>query len=386
MATSSGTPPSVFDLEVNLSSLSTATPNLLSAFVNRSSTIVMNPSDYYVSVSRFICSTQLLPLWVPILNTTTGYNDGYNTIYSITLTYGDFSSSQTYLRVVNTLATATAPLAPVLTQPLDGWGYVYSYYTICDMVNTALTTAYTELANLAGGVLPPNPPYMGWENTTQLFTMNCYPMSFYDQSSGDEVINIYFNNDYRQYLLGWDFIAVSPANYNSPTGIDNLLNVRNLGNNYTPTTSPPVYTPPDSAVVQIQFHQSITAPWAFCSLSKIQIVASLPIAYPTLSALPLAVVGSANNNATVPLLCDFLVNFSSGGASSFAQPISYFPALDSYSSPIKLSGASTLTAFTIGVSWMNLEGQTFPLSAFGNTNSSIKLTFTHKNLIEKGVV
>jgi hypothetical protein len=384
MATTSGVPPTVFDLEINLSSLSTSTANSLSTFVNRSSPIVLNPSDYYVSVSRFICSTQLIPLWSPVLNTTSGLNDGYNTIYSITLTYGALSSDQTYLRVINTLDSATAPATPVLTQPTNGWGYVYSYYTICDMINTALTTAYTQLATLAGGELPDNPPYMGWENQTQLFTMNCYPMSFYDQSSGDEVINIYFNNNYRQYLLGWDFIAES-SNVNTPTGIDNLLNVRNTGNNYSPQSDPPTYTPSDPDVVQIQFSQSVQAPWAFCSLAKLQIVASLPIAYPTLSALPLANVGNSNNNSVSPILCDFLVNYSSGGASSFTQPISYFPSLDSYSSPIKLSGASVLNSFSVGVNWMNLEGQSFPLSAFGTTNSSIKLTFTHKSLIESGL-
>ena len=384
MATISGIPPTVFDLEINLSSLNTSSSNSLSAFVNRSTPIVLNPSDYYVSVSRFICSTQLLPLWVPVLNTTSGFNDGYNTIYSITLTYGALSSDQTYLRVINTLDSATAPQSPVLSQPQNGWGYVYSYYTICDMVNNALNTAYAQLATLAGGELPDNPPYMTWDSQTQIFTMNCYPMSFYNQSSGDDVVNIYFNNNYRQYLLGWDFIAVS-SNYSTPTGLDNLLNVRNTGNNYSPQSDPPTYTPSDPDVVVIQFNQSVSAPWAFCSLSKIQILASLPIAYPTLSALPLAFVGSANNNSTTPLLCDFLVNYSSGGASAFTQPISYFPSLDSYSSPIKLSGSSILTSFTIGVSWVNLEGQTFPLSAFGNTNSSIKLTFTHKDLIENGL-
>lgn len=383
MATISGIPPTVFDLEINLSSLNTSSENSLSTFVNRTSPIVLNPSDYYVSVSRFICSTQLIPLWTPQLNTTSGYNDGYNTIYSLTLTYGALSSDQTYIRVINTLDSATAPIAPVLSQPTNGWGYVYSYYTICDMINEALTTAYTQLATLAGGELPDLPPYITWDNQTQIFTMNCYPLSFYDQSSGDEVINIYFNNNYRQYLLGWDFIAVSVNN--TATGTDNLLNIRNMGNNYTPQASPPTYTPTDADTVLLQFQQSISSPWAFCSLAKLQIVASLPIAYPTLSSLPLSVVGSANNNSVNPILCDFLTNFSSGGASSFSQPISYFPSLDSYSSPIKLSGSSVLTSFNIGVNWINLEGQAFPLSAFGNTNSSIKLTFTHKTLIENGL-
>jgi hypothetical protein len=385
MATSSGTPPTIFDLEVNLSSLSTSTENALSTYVNRSVPIVLNPSDYYVSVSRFICSTQLIPLWSPVLNTTSPYNDGYNTIYSVTLTYETFSSEQVFLRVINTLDSAIPPPTPVTSQPTNGWGYVYSYYKICDMINEALATAYTSLLTEVGGSasLDPNPPYMTWDNQTQIFTMNCFPLSQYDQESGADVVGIYFNNNYRQYLLGWDFIAVSQIN--TPNGTDNLLNIKNMGNNYTPQSSPPTYYPADPDTVLLQYQQSISSPWCFCSLSKIQIVSSLPIAYPTLSALPLAIVGTANNNATNPVVCDFLVNYSSGGASSFAQPISYFPALDSYSSPIKLAGASVLNSFSIGVNWINLEGQAFPLYAFGNTNSSIKLTFTHKTLIENGL-
>jgi len=383
MSTVSGVPPTIFDLEINLSSLSAGTLNSLSAIVNRTAPIVLNPSDYYVSVSRFICSTQQIPLWSPVLNTSSPYNDGYNTIYSLTLTYDTYTSGQVYLRVENTLNTATPPPAPVLEQPTNGWGYVYSYYVICDMVNIALATAYTNLiANIGGAVvLDANPPYMTWNNQTQIFTMNCFPLSQYDQSNGANVVNIYFNNNYRQYLLGWDYIGLS--NISTATGEDVLLDLRNTGNNYIPQSSPPTYTPASPDMVLLQFQQSITAPWAFCALSKIQITSSIPVAYPTLTSLPLNNVGSGQNNNTNAILQDFLVNYSSGGASSFSQPISYSPALDSFSSPNKLAGSSTLTSFGVAVSWLNIDGQAFPLAAFGNVNSSIKLTFTHKSLIEK---
>lgn len=384
MATVSGTPPTIFDLEINLSSLSSGTLNTFSSYINRTSPIVFNPSDYYVSVSRFICSTQQIPLWSSILNTTAPYNDGYNTIYSVSLTYGIYASSQVYLRVINASAPVAPPPVPVLQQPTNGWGYVRSYYTICEMLNIALATAYGQLLTAVGGsaTLDPNPPYFTWDNQTQIFTINCFPMSQYDKSSGDDVVNIIFNNNYRQYLLGWDYIALSDIS--TPNGLDIILNIRNTGNNYSPASVPPTYLPDDPTATLLQFQQSIQAPWAFSALSRIQITTSLPLAFPTLGALPLEVVGTSANNATNPVLCDFLVDYSSGGAGSFNQPVLYFPALDSYSSPVKLSGSSILTEFNIGVSWLTASGQIIPLAAYGTVNSSIKLTFTHKSLIENG--
>jgi len=383
MATASGTPPTVFDIEVNLSNLSAGTLNTMAVNVNRTTPIVYNSSEYYVSVSRFVCSTQQIPLWVPVLNTTAPYNDGYNTIYSLTLTYGIYKSEQVYLRIINTSTTIQPPSVPVLSQPTNGWCYVHSYYITVDMINTALATAYEQLLVAIGGFaeLDPNPPYMTWNNQTQLFTMNCFPMSQYDKSTGDDVVNIIFNNNYRQYLLGWDYISL--ADTSTANGLDVLLNIRNTGDNYTPASSPPTYFPDDPTATLLQFQQNIQAPWSFCALAKIQITTSLPLAFPTLGALPLDVVGTAPNNATNPVLCDFLVDYSAGGAGSFQQPVLYFPALDSYSSPVRLAGSSVLTEFNVAVSWITITGQVIPLAAYGTINSSLKLTFTHKSLIDK---
>lgn len=374
--------PSVFSLEVNLSTLTNGLSNV-SAQVNRAGVILSNPQDYYVSVTRMIVCTNRIPLWQPQLNTTAPYNDGYNTIYSVYLTYQGFNSGQVYLRIINDDETVLPPTTPVSSQPTNGWGNVFSYDTIAQMVNTALLTAFTNLSNASGGVLPPpsNAPYMAWNPTTEIFSMNCYPMSFYDQSTGNDVVNIYFNNCYRPYLLGWAINILSNST-TTPNGQDVLLVIKNNGNNYTPQPSPPEFEPPNPATVMIQMLQDISAPWCFLALSKIQVIATLPLAYPTLSDLPLNLVGDAFNNQTTPILMDFLVNYSQGGASSFQQPISYSATSDLYSSPVKLGGSSPITQFSVGVFWQNLQGQSIPLQTWGLRNCSLKLTFTHKDIIE----
>jgi hypothetical protein len=374
--------PSIFALEVNLSTLTNGISNV-SAQVNRAGVILDNPSDYYVSVSRMIIATNRIPLWQPQINTIAPYNDGYNTIYSVYLTYQGFNSGQVYLRVINDDETVPPPTAPVGSQPIYGWGNVFSYDTISQMVNTAIATAYNNLSIASGGIIPENPPYMTWNSTTQLFTMNCSPMSFYDQSTGNDTINIYFNNNYRPYLLGWA-IKILTNSITTTNGQDVLLIIANNGINYSPANTPPSFLPTDPTTSIIQMTQDISSPWCFLALSKIQVISTLPLAFPTLSDLPLNLIGTAFNNQTTPILMDFLVNYSDGGASGFQQPISYSATSDLYSSPVKMGGTSPLTSFGIGVFWQNLQGTSTPLQTWGLRNCSLKLTFTHKSIIEGG--
>jgi hypothetical protein len=377
--------PSIFSLEVNLSTLTNGLSDV-SSLVNRAGVILQNPQDYYVSVTRMIIATNRIPLWQPQLNTTSPNNDGYNTIYSVYLTYKGFNSGQVYLRIINDDNTVSAPTTPVSSQPTNGWGNVFSFDTISQMVNTAISTAYTALNTASGGILPTNPPFMVWHNETQLFSLDCYPMSLYDQSTSTgttDTINIYFNNSYRPYLLGWAINILSNST-TTPNGQDVLLVIRNNGINYDPQNNPPSFTPDDPTTTMMTMTQDISAPWCFIALSKIQVISTIPLAFPTLSDLPLNLVGDAFNNQTTPILMDFLVNYSQGGASSFQQPISYSATSDIYSSPLKMGGSAPLTSFSIGVFWQNLQGQSIPLQTWGLRNCSLKLTFTHKNIIENG--
>jgi hypothetical protein len=377
-------PPPIFSLEINLSTLTNGLSSV-QAYVNRSSPIIANPSEYFVSVTRLIIATQRIPLWQPQLNVTSPYNNGLNTIYGVNLQYNGISSGQVYMQIINDDATISPPTVPLTAQPTNGWGNVYSYITITQMINTAIATAYSQLiANLGGGYdLDPNPPYMTWDETTQLFTMNCFPLSQYDQSTGDTVVDIYFNTEYKPFLLGWG-LYTETNNTNTATGQDVLLIIQNNGNNYTPQSSPPTFTPSDPTLVMLQMVQDISSPWCFVALSKILVLSSLPIAYPTLTDLPLDLANTATNNQSSPLLIDYIVNYSSGGASSFQQPISYSATSDLFSSPIKLGGSQPISSFNISIFWQNLQGNIYPLQTIGLRNSSVKLTFVHRSIIEQG--
>jgi hypothetical protein len=382
-ATSSKTiPPPIFYLDVNLATLETGLQPI-SKFVNRNSPIVDCPSDYYISVARFICSTQRIPLWQPQLNTTSPNNDGIKTIYSITLSYSTSISTQVYMQVINEDNTVPAPTAPVLTEPLTTWGNVYSYFTICDMINTALATAYTDLVAkvaVSGVGLYADPPYMTWNPTTQLFSMTGYPLSQYDQSTGGDVVNIYFNNNFRQFLLGWDY-QIQNNSTSSSTGQDVLLVMQNLENNISPTPAPPTAIDPTTTTLIMSQH--ISSPFCFIALSRIQVLASLPLAFPYLTDNPLAIAQTGLNNNTENILLDFIVNYADGGASAYQQPILYSASSDLFTAPQKLSGSHSINSFFTSVRWVNLQGYSVPLETFGLRNASIKFAFIHKSIIER---
>jgi hypothetical protein len=382
-ATSSKTnPPPIFYLDVNLATLETGLQPI-TKLLNRNSPIVDNPSDYYVSVSRFICSTQRVPLWQPQLNTTAPNNNGLDTIYSITLTYGTITSTQVYMQVINEDDTVPPPVTPVSSQPLTTWGNVYTYYTICNMINTALATAYADLVAqvaISGVNLYADPPYMTWNPVTQLFSMTGYPLSQYDQSTGAKVVNIYFNNNFRQFLLGWNYIVQNNST-DSPTGTDVLLVMQNLNNNISPIPVPPAVVAPTTTTLIMS--QDIVASWCFVALSKIQVLASLPIAFPYLTDTPLSVLSTGLNNNTENILLDFIVNYADNGAGAFQQPILYYANSDLFSAPQKMAGNHSFNSFNVAVRWVNLQGYSFPLETFGLRNASIKFAFVHKSIIER---
>jgi len=387
-ATSSKTlPPPIFYLDVNLATLDSGLQPI-SKLVNRNSPIVNCPSDYYVSVARFICSTQKIPLWQPQLNLTPPNNNGLNTIYSITLTFYDnttedvYTSAQTYLQIVNTDTTATAPVAPVVAQPTNGYGNVYNYFTICYMINTALATAYADLVSKApAGSLYVDPPYMTWNPINQLFSMTGYPLSQYDPSAVPaSVVNIYFNNNFRQFLLGWETLILNNS-VDSPTGQDIILVMQNLNNNISPIPVPPAVV--DDTTTTLTMSQAISAPFCFVALSRIQVLASLPLAYPYLTDVPLSVAQTGLNNNTESILLDFIVNYADGGASGYQQPILYSAASDLYTAPQKLSGNHSINSFYIDIRWVNLQGYSTVLETFGLRNASIKFAFIHKDIIER---
>jgi len=375
--------PEIVYIDLNLAQLNPGVHNV-GSFINRTSPILANGDEYYVSVAKLTLSTSFsIPLWQPTLNTTAGLNDGYNTIYSLSLTYLTYASTQVFIRLIPYNSTVQIPTLPLLSQPSGenyGWNNVYSYSTISHMLNRALQNAYGQLIT-QGAPIPSANPYFTWDPTTELFSLNTFPITLWDHHTNPNPIQLYFNNEYQPYLTGWLFTQITTA-VNTPTGRDCALWVSNQGNNFQPQNIPPSFDPIDPANTALIQTQDFKAYWTFQALSSIQVVASLPFQTPELTSLPLNLTNIANNNQTSAILTDFSVDYSLGGASSFNQPITYTPTSIINSRPIKLSGKSAITNFNVSIHWVNLQGYVSPIQTIGIRNVGIKLAFVKNRIVE----
>ena len=388
-------------LDINLSTGSDGVVQLQKNVI-RSTPVVNIPEDYYVAVARLVVPTALsVWLWQPtLLANGSPQADGYNTIYTITLEYVFHgiilaTSIQVPLIVVIEDPFVPPPATPLISQPVNGWGAVYDFSTIVNMLNVALETAFADL-KVKYPALTTNSPYYTFDPVTQLFTINCYPMNIFDQSNTSvATINIYFNNAYQPYLMGF---PCRHLNTTSNNGMDNLILLRNKGNNWenysgAVTWTPPPGTPPNPFVPSgnganaiLKFTQDYTATWVFNALASIQVISSLPT-YSEFTDLPIYLQGSAPNNATTQILTDFACDYTASGAGSFAQPITYTPAcVIPGARYISLAGKSPIQDFIIGLSWLDTLGVSRPMSIVGSSqNASLKLVFVKKSIIDNNL-
>ncbi|MFY8213252.1 MAG: hypothetical protein ACOVKJ_02240, partial [Flavobacterium sp.] len=348
--------PSIQQIDVNLSQTEAGVSNL-SKVVLRGSTILNNPSEFNVSVSKLTCPLNYsVPLWIPLINLQS--ENIFESIYSITLEYNGIYSTQTYLPIYQT-NTAIAP-STFLEQPTNLWGAVYNYNTILQMLNAAFSAAYTSLTNqLTSGTLSVDAPSFTWNNATETTTFNAYPFEQYDQS-GPTPVNIYFNNVASLLFQGYNSTRLTTQV--TPEGRDNLLVVTNMGNNwkeYSTTsgwTSPPG---PPSSTAYLQESQQYSTTYVYQAMQSILVVTNLPI-ISSYTDLPISSQASGANNSQLSVLTSFSIDYSQA-ASAFNSPVVYAPTSIINSQPINMTGSQEITSFTIGLYWQDNKGYTHPL-------------------------
>ena len=340
----------------------------LAKVVSRSGNILNSVSDYKCAVIRAVIpiSSVSVYMWQPAFNLSgTASANGYNTIYSITLKYGAFTSTTVYLQSIQTDLTVSIPSLPLRTQPNNKWGAVYDYQTIVDMLNVALSSAYASLL-LQVPTLNANPPYYSFDTTTAIFSLQGSTPAQYDQNQlgSPDVVKIYFNNEsLTPFLVGWPIIRTSMAS-NNPSS--NLLIVKNLGTATTWLIS-----------------QQFSAFWAFTALTSIQIISTIPT-IPEFMDLPTSQTGYSPNNQTTSVLCDFEPDYTETNSGGWNAPLIY-----SANSVIpgarfcQMVGNNALTEFSIAVTWTDSYNNSYPvLVSSPNQNASLKIVFAKKRILD----
>jgi hypothetical protein len=138
---------------------SISVPKIAEYGVNRTNTILSNPSNYRVALSRLAIPSGLIPLFLYPTNPS---------YYTITLTYYNGITYNQYTRNVTYVPSNVG-------DPYGEFRPVYHINEMIQYVNVAFQQAYNDaIADLGALVyLPKERPYLTFDSKTQLITMYC---------------------------------------------------------------------------------------------------------------------------------------------------------------------------------------------------------------------
>ena len=153
----------------------------------RSTPVLSSPELYELSVVRFNLQTaNSLPIWIPMIQLDSPYENPNLTTYSLTMTYtidGEINSSgQVSVEYIPTNLNQQLPSIKSLEDTHIPYYYVYSFNTIVTMLNNCLNEAFQRLSNATGfnGINLPtqNRPYFEWDNNAQKFILSADVIGF----------------------------------------------------------------------------------------------------------------------------------------------------------------------------------------------------------------
>jgi hypothetical protein len=341
------------------------------------------PEDYTMSIIRFTCGTESLPIFIPQIQV--NQNDRDLTIYSVTLKFKNIEV-QTFINYNPQDLSAPLPPAPNQTTNgrqynQDGYYNVYSYTFFIERVYAAFTTCFNALNVLvvaSGDVLPTiYPPLISWDPTTNSATLYG-DTEAYDVNPGIVVdpIGVFMNaplfslfNSFPAIFLGYN--VTNGKNYKIPfidIGGTNAVNLIPPGQ---PIPVPPATYTTYRAILWTQ-EQSTIASWSPI-VSVVFTSNTLPIEANQVST---PVVFSNNQNITL-----------GGNNSDFANIITDIVSSDGNYRPnlvynpsaeyrrIALKGNRPLYSIDLNVYYKIITGELIPIRLFSNESITIKILF-----------
>ena len=163
-------------------------PKPLSYNEVRSSPILYNPENFYMSIQRFTLDTQSLPVFIMPIVPDDNDNPNLSTL-SIGFTYTGNTSNINY--IINQQIIYSPQLTYVLTPPppsqnqpklqdnSTNYYSIFNYEYFISLINNAISIAYASLqSNLitfGDDSLTVNPPVLLWDNSTECATISYIP-------------------------------------------------------------------------------------------------------------------------------------------------------------------------------------------------------------------
>ena len=347
----------------------------------RSTPVLSSPELYELSVVRFNLQTaNSLPIWIPMIQLDSPYENPNLTTYSFTMTYtidGDINSSgQVFVEYIPTNLNEAIPSIKSLEDTHIPYYYVYSFNTIVTMLNNCLNEAFQRLnnaANFNGINLPTqNRPYFEWDNNAQKFILNADVIGF--DNNIENHISIHCNtalytliSSFQAFYNGYDVFDSQNYTFNlskDPRG----LNTYRINSTYS----------------VIQLFQEYSTGALFTPISSIVFSTSLIPVLPSNTAKPSVVDGdgslisTGNNNNISSMITDFEVQENSGYG--FSGVLSYTPTAEYRMTDLNNSSSEKLNNLDITVYWKDQYSNLHPLYLQPGCKCDLKFLFRKKKL------
>lgn len=312
----------------------------------RNVSIVDKIEDYELSIIKFSIPTSQLPIIQNFPTGATGISQ--NTGLSITIVRGA-SISQRFLIYV----------------PIDtsGQSYIYSYKTIIDMINSALSLAWTDIAGVG------NAPYMSFDSSSQLFSI------FYSNLNLGNFVYIWFNSNLAYYFPSFPFTYYNTV----PFAIANNGLYARLPND--DQHSPNEVNPLPTGMFQVL--QEYPSTISLYTPRSLRIVCGtiptraemIPVSIPSGQLVPENIQSSSNNDNTQKILTDF--DLPLNNAIADLRPFITFTQVAPYRR-IDIISQGELRIFSLQIFWVDAYNNLYELYFDPNQSVTMKFMFERK--------
>jgi len=341
--------------------------------------ILQDPGDYYCSVTRLAFPGDNIPIiqfcvQTPVLDINRG-------IYSFTLRYGASVGTQVFYQFVtqntpnpNGIAF-TLPLVGTAKQDfLNPYYWLYDYYAIVDIMNTALAGAFASLVALVPALSASAVPFFRYNSDLQL--MQLYTDAAYFDRDLPTPIEIFTNQPSYVYLVGFCTVQFDSK---SPVGLDEKLRITTefgtvLQNVRTPPFAFPLPDPPVTGYVAIVTTQQFTTFEYMSALKSVQMVTDMNIHPEAFNNSGLQTVGYNN------VMTDFLPDISqpSPGISSYK----FIYNADSLYRVFQFRQKDPLYEINFVLQWTDSYGNTYPFTISKGQTVDVKFMFIKKSVYQ----
>ena len=375
----------------------TSQPNRLTFTEVRSSPILDNPSDYFLSIIRFSLDTAgSMPLFIPQIElNSVGPNAVNSTVYYVSVEYKDASGNRAiskqkvlYVPQSNIYPPPQVPIT-TLNQATDPYYWCNNIQAFICMINEALKLAYLDIITQAPTGLPAtwvagNEPYMLWNAERGTATLVAQEGIFGQDclSNGTAEGFIYFNNPL--FILFSSFQAIhnytfDPAPLTINDGEANyLLKIFNkkggAGNNYVALDA--TAGPPYNA---LYMEQPYSTGATLCPIQSLVFTTTLLPVLPQLIGIPRVLSNynsSAGQNDNLSNeITDLVVNLVNG--TEYFPNVLYLPTAEYRL--IDLQSNSPLYGIQISVQWKDVYGIYHDFFLQNGCSCSLKIMFRRKD-------